>query len=127
MAFQGELRSGDALFPPSPQQDQNSSVVSLNDSYHLIMQEDGNLVLYRLTGSKGQGQVRAPIWASHTNGHAVSRCIMQTDGNLVIYNTENRFIWASHTNGHKGSHLEVQDDGIAVIYTPDHTVIWSSR
>jgi hypothetical protein len=123
MAFQGELLSGDALFPPSPQQDQNSSVVSLNDSYHLIMQEDGNLVLYQLTGSRGQ--VRTHIWASHTNGHAVSRCIMQTDGNLVIYNTENKHIWASGTPGHKGSHLEVQDDGIAVIYTPDHTIIWS--
>ena len=127
MAFQGELRSGDALFPPSPQQDQNSSVVSPNDLYHLIMQEDGNLVLYRLTGSRDQGQVRTPIWASHTNGQAVSRCSMQTDGNLVIYNTENRPIWASGTSGHKGSHLEVQDDGNAVIYTLDQTVIWSAR
>ena len=61
----------------------------------LIMQEDGNLVLYRLTGSRDQGQVRAPIWASHTNGHKGSHLEVQDDGIAVIYTPDHTVIWSS--------------------------------
>jgi hypothetical protein len=110
MAFQGELPSGSALFP-NPQQNQQSSVVSLN----------GTLVLY-----KTKNRSTTPIWSSRTNGRVVSRCEMQADGNLVIYTPEHTPIFASDTPGHNGSHLEVQDDGNMVIYTPDHTPLWAT-
>jgi hypothetical protein len=123
MALQGELPNGNALFP-DPQQDQQDSVFSPNRSFQLIMQTDGNLVLYEI-----EKRGHTPLWASHTNGREVGHCIMQADGNLVIYTPDHTPIWASHTNGHHGSHLEVQDDGNVVIYTPDpnRRAIWATN
>ena len=57
----------------------------------LIMQEDGNLVIYKANGS--------PIWASGTNGSAGSRLDVQDDGNVVIYNASNQPIWHTNTSG----------------------------
>ena len=93
------------------------SLISANGRYRLDMQEDGNLVLYRT-------QDGHPLWASGTNGHAVSRCIMQSDGNLVIYGFPGA-IWATGTNGKPNSFLVVQDDGNLVIYEPNAPV-WAS-
>ena len=54
----------------------------------LVMQPDGNLVLY----SRGQ----RPLWSSGTVGRANSFVIMQNDGNLVIYAPGDP-VWASET------------------------------
>jgi hypothetical protein len=79
---------------------------SRNGQYTLIMQEDGNLVEY------GRGRA---LWASGTNGRAVSRVIMQSDGNLVIYGYP-AAQWSSNTWNWPGAYLVVQDDGNVVIY-----------
>lgn len=92
------------------------SRTSNNGRYTFVMQEDGNLVLYERGG-------RA-LWASGTNGSAVSQCIMQADGNLVIYGYP-AAIWASGTAGNPGSYLVVQDDGNVVIYRPN-VAIWAT-
>jgi len=81
-------------------------LTSNNGKYQLILQEDGNLVLYR---------VGRALWSSRTNNKAVSRCVMQSDGNLVIYGF-NKAIWASRTDGNFGAYLKVQDDRNVVIY-----------
>ncbi|UJR19098.1 hypothetical protein I4U23_022229 [Adineta vaga] len=54
------------------------SLKSSNDTYHAIMQEDGNLVVY--------DQHETPTWASDTNGKGANpyRLVMQDDGNLVV-------------------------------------------
>ena len=114
------LPSGGALFP-NPQQGQQNSLVTDNGSFQLIMQQDGNLVLYKTVSRRF-----TPIWASNTYGRQVGQCTMQTDGNLVIYTPNHKPIWASNTYGHNGSYLEVQDDGNVVIYTPDHKPIWAT-
>jgi hypothetical protein len=121
MSFQGVLPSGSAVFP-NPQPGQENTVASASGRYQLIMQQDGNLVLY-VEAVRRNGTT--PIWASHTNGQSVSQCVMQTDGNLVIYGFPNP-IWASHTNGHDGAFLVVQDDGNMVIYAPDQTPVWAT-
>jgi hypothetical protein len=54
----------------------------------LIMQADGNLVLYT-----GGGQ---PIWASNTGGKGQSFARMQDDGNFVVY-IQGAPTWASNT------------------------------
>src|ERR1700680_4284229 len=100
MSFQGVLPSGRSVFP-NPQPGQENTVASASGRYQLIMQQDGNLVLY-VEAVRRNGTT--PIWASHTNGQSVSQCVMQTDGNLVIYGFPNP-IWASHTNGHDGAFL----------------------
>lgn len=91
--------------------------VSNNGSYKLVMQQDGNLVLY-----KGN----TPLWASNTDGVAVDFCIMQDDGNLVLYGFASNAVWASNTNGQPGSFLVVQDDGNVVIYRPNFPV-WATN
>jgi hypothetical protein len=67
---------------------------------HLIMQTDGNLVLYDAANQ--------PRWATGTNGRAVTHVIMQKDGNLVIYNRKIP-VWASdtYTAGARGGYFEI--------------------
>lgn len=81
---------------------------SQNGRYRLVMQGDGNLVLY----AKNKGA----LWASHTNGTKAKRVVMQGDGNLVAYGG-GKAHWASHTSGKGRSRLLVQNDGNLVIYS----------
>lgn len=54
----------------------------------LVLQADGNLVLYNSNG--------APVWASGTAGKGTSRLVMQNDGNLVLYRTSTgKATWSS--------------------------------
>ena len=55
----------------------------------LLMQTDGNLVLYTVSNS--------PIWHTSTNGNNGARLTMQTDGNLVLYSNTNNSLWTSGT------------------------------
>ena len=93
---------------------------SRNNNFHLDMQNDGNLVLYRTDDNK-------PIWHTdtwprplgwHRGGDHV---IMQTDGNLVVYakreDGSNHPIWDSKTNGRGENYLRLQNDGNFVIYS----------
>ncbi|MFI8215807.1 hypothetical protein [Streptomyces sp. NPDC085932] len=74
----------------------------------LVMQSDGNLVMYRLRDGKA-------IWATGTHGHPGAYAKMQTDGNLVIYDAYNRFLWNSNTVS-PGAFAVLQNDGNFVIY-----------
>ena len=109
--YEGILPSGSAL-------QVNDDVVSPDGRYQLILQSDGNLVLY-------DGSHKA-LWASNTNNQAVSQCIMQTDGNLVIYGFPGP-LWSSKTAGNTESYLRVQDDGNTVIYHPSPTWATNTR
>jgi WD40 repeat protein len=96
------------------------SIKSADGRFTLIMQGDGNLVLY--------GPANQALWASNTNGHGnVWDVVMQTDGNLVIYDAHNHAIWASNTNGKPGAGLTVQNDGNAVIYDTSNHPLWASN
>ncbi|MDI1483666.1 matrixin family metalloprotease [Polyangium sp. y55x31] len=59
-----------------------------------IMQEDGNLVIYKSTGQ--------PVWASGTAGSSnyYANLAVQNDGNVVIYRTGGGVAWASNTCCH---------------------------
>jgi hypothetical protein len=112
MTFKDTLPSGGRLDP-------NDDVVSNNGRFQLIMQSDGNLVLYDNVAG------RKPIWTSGTQGKPVNNCVMQSDGNLVIYGLPNP-IWDSGTQGHPNAFLRVQDDGNIVIYQPGPS-LWASN
>ncbi len=101
--------------------------------FKLILQRDGNLVLYRHDNGENTD---AALWASGTNGRAVSECPMQDDGNLVIYGfpagESSTAVWASNTQGHPGAYALMQDDGNFVIYPPGSnsapgTALWATR
>lgn len=85
--------------------------------YHLVMQTDGNLVLY--------GGSNKVLWTPYTQGHGADYLIMQTDGNLVVYNAAGE-LWNAGTQGHPGAELHVQDDGNLVIYQGAHP-IWATN
>lgn len=91
-----------------PGQSVGSSTVTL------VMQLDGNLVLYPNYAFEQGGQA---LWASGTRGD--NTAIMQGDGNFVIYPSNQVGVggsaeWATNTYGNNV--LVVQDDGNVVIY-----------
>jgi hypothetical protein len=99
-------------------------LLSQDGQYKLIMQVDGNLVLYRTEDN-------FVMWASGTNGLGADRCKMQEDGNLVIYDDDGNMptpIWASVTDGNPGAFLQIENDGKLIVHksTRDFTPIWST-
>lgn len=85
----------------------NESVASCDGRFTLVMQGDGNLVLYQ------QG---FPIWHTATNGRGGARAAMQGDGNFVLYTASNGVLFHTFTNGRPGAYLAVQNDGNLVVY-----------
>ncbi|MDQ0585086.1 protein kinase domain-containing protein [Streptomyces rishiriensis] len=82
----------------------------------LVMQQDGNLVIY-----DQDGKAR---WASRTSGEGNS-ARFQADGNLVVYTSGGQPVWASRTTGRQGTVLVFQADGDVVIKSGD-TVLWAA-
>jgi uncharacterized protein YkwD len=96
------LFSGQSLYP-------GQSLQSNNQLHTLMMQTDGNVVLYDRNSQ--------PLWATNTGGLITPReFIMQTDGNLVLYDKEGCPKWASQTYGNPGAFFNIQDDGNLVVY-----------
>jgi len=94
------------------------SVRSNNGQYTLLMQADGNLVLYHINKA---------FFSTLTQGTGSTYSIFQSDGNLVVYNSVGQPKWNSHTAGNPGSTLVVQDDGNLVIYNSARIAIWNSQ
>jgi hypothetical protein len=94
-------------------------LTTANGQYKLVMQGDGNLVLYTANFSRA-------LWNSRTQNHSGARTVMQGDGNLVIYGPSNEVLFASNTAGRPGSALFAQTDGNVVLYNPSHQALWNS-
>lgn len=104
----------------------DQKLTSRNGKYTLIMQGDGNLVLYT--------ESNAPVWATRTQGKGAVRASLQDDGNLVLYTKQQESwfhkdapapVWASHTSGENVT-LVLQDDRNLVIYASDGHALWAS-
>ena len=92
----------------------------LPDGWRLVMQTDGNLVLYDIYDTAH--------WASHTSGDANSYAIMQGDGNFVVYDN-GVAKWATGTGGRtgQGAYLQFQNsDNNLVVYLPSGQALWAS-
>ncbi|WP_051294088.1 hypothetical protein [Pseudoduganella violaceinigra] len=63
-----------------------------NGIYRLVMQTDGNLVLYQIVGG-----TQKALWWSGTAGSGASNAVMQLDGNLVVTRPDNSVIWSTKT------------------------------
>jgi surface antigen len=106
-----DVRPNEALFA-------NQSVWSSNGAYRIIMQGDGNLVLYTASGSA--------LWSTRTAGVSGAWAIVQGDGNFVVYNNSNQPVWHTGTFGNSGSWLNVQTDGNVVLYTASNQPLYAS-
>lgn len=105
----GRINAGSIL-------DIGQGVRSPNGKYALIVQGDGNVVMYHNT--------MKVLWSSRTSGASV-RLAMQDDGNVVVYSAAGAALWNSRTAGKPGAWLNVQDDGNLVIYSATNTALWS--
>ena len=82
------------------------SLVSTSGRYRMVVQGDGNVVVY------GDGAAR---WASRTRG-AAAVLVLQGDGNLVLY-ASGHALWSTRTVGSGSTdRLIMQDDGNLVLY-----------
>ena len=59
----------------------------------LVMQADGNMVLYAFT--QGAAPQAVPVWSTVTNGNAGAYAAVQDDGNFVVYSLTGRPLWSS--------------------------------
>ena len=103
-----QLKPGDTLYAP---------LCGLK----LIMQADGNLVLYRIDDGLIPADVTPvlqhtevppglhphPLWESRTNAPAASAgigayCVMKNDGNFVIFDDDDKPCFQTGTSGHPG-------------------------
>jgi hypothetical protein len=106
------------LIGPDERFNRGDARQSCDGRFILIMQHDGNLVLY---------QGHEPLWHTGTHGTAATHTVMQGDGNLVVYDDGGgKAYWASDTHGNDGSALVVQDDGNLVIYNGEGKALWAS-
>jgi hypothetical protein len=111
---------------------QDEALISPEGKYRLIMQGDGNLVVYR---TECGIRPECATWQSATSRETGKYVLaMQSNGNLVIYSgTRGALgggIWNSHTDwGHGEYWLVLQDDGNLVVYygKPHETAhpVWS--
>ena len=101
---------------PNQQLNINDQLMSNNGRVNLIMQGDGNLVLYRTHFGRA-------LWASNTQGRPVNHGIMQGDGNLVAYSAAGAPYWRTGTNDHPGIMEVLHNDETLVVYDNVNTTI----
>lgn len=108
----GLLKSGEAL-------NYGQQLVSPNGVYTLVMQTDGNLVLYK-------DGVTAK-WATYTQNKNGYKTVMYK--NLLVQDGGGANVWSTNISMNAFyddvNYLNVQDDGNVVVY--GHTPIWANR
>jgi hypothetical protein len=102
----------------------NAFQTSCDGRFQLILQPDGNLVLY---------QNGTAYWQSATVGGKIAYSfVMQGDGNAVLYgpsttNPNPNPVWSTGTAGNPGATLVVQTDGNMVVYSSGGRALWNSH
>jgi hypothetical protein len=93
-------------------------LLSKDDKYRLVYQQDGNLVF-------ADSQGRSP-WSSGTAGPAGRAC-MQKDGNFVVYTTNEEPVFATHTDGCRDAYAMITYSGKFQIRSSSapHVIYWS--
>lgn len=94
------------------------SLWSRSGKVELVVQADGNLVLY----SRPAGQV---LWATMVHGdeHQSAVLTLTADGDLQVQ-VKGSAIWSAQTSG--GRVLEVEDSGNLVVYSGTDEALWES-
>lgn len=93
-------------------------LTSPNGKLTLVMQSDGNLVLYA-PGNESR-------WHTNSNGNPGAYAVMQSDGNFVVYTAGGVALWETQTYGTGAASAQLQDDGNFVLYTSAPKSVWQS-
>lgn len=100
---------------------QGEYLMSPNEKFRLVLQGDGNLVLYSVTTGR-------PLWNTRTSHTAASKLYMQSDGSLVLYQfNPTKALWNTRTYRTAASKLYLQDDGNLVLYTSSNKPAWDTH
>jgi len=106
------------------------ALFSLDGGHMLIMQLDGNLVLYNTKVSPSQVTWKTDTFFPSWQGYYTT-LNYQADGNLVL---SSNFVpkWSTGTNGKDSTTLVLQNDGNLVMYKAagaidSGTVVWASN
>lgn len=117
--------TGPGILPAGATLQSGGSINSGNGLFSLVMQGDGNLVLYN-------ADTWTPRWYSGTHGRPGVRAVVQADGNFVLYDPNNVPVWytgtfipSPFTFYAKYTYLAVQDDGNLVLYR--YRINWSPQ
>ena len=98
-------------------------LASANGSFKLIMQKDGNLVLYDM--------FKKAIWSSKTNKKGGVKLLVRDDGILTVYKKDKSHAWSSGKKKDakpKGMFkLTMQENGNLVLHDSEGKLIWSSK
>ena len=113
-----QVAGGDAKLSSGEVLASGTALVSRNGDYQLVMQGDGNLVLYKIAGA-------VALWSTKTYGHPGAFAAMQKDGNFVLY-AGGKALWSTGTYTYPGSSLKLRSSGNAVLYSSTGVQIWST-
>jgi hypothetical protein len=107
-----QLAAGGNLYP-------GQYLQSSDKRFSLVMQSDGNLVLY--------GPAFQYLWASSTNGQPVAYAtLQQSDGNFVLYDSNGTALWNWGAAGSGATKAVVQADGNFVLANSSGTAVKQS-
>jgi hypothetical protein len=116
--FAGQTAHAQAILGPNVMQagvllTSGNYIESLNHNYRLVMQADGNLVLY----AQQPGGAHATGFSTGTGG---SYAVQQNDANFVVYTASNTWKWTSQTGGHASANylMVLGEDGSLTIREP---------
>jgi hypothetical protein len=99
----------------------HNSKITASGQYQLIMQTDGNLVVY-----EDPSGAHTPIWASNTWLSGATTAKMTLDGALILSNADGELIWSSPWPNRPAAFLAMREDGNLVAYEPAKYIAWSS-
>lgn len=94
----------------------NQMLVSPAGLYRLLMQADGNLVLYN--------QFNQAVWQLGTAGYPGAFLTFQPDGNLVLRRADGFPLTYTGTNGTASDRFVVEDDSDVMIYGTNDEIYW---
>ena len=107
---------------------------SLNGHYHLWMQPDGDLELYKKENDN-KGSNRKVIWASRTTGAGdppYNLMLLRFSNQLVVEDGGSNIIWSTGTkvsnnnNWTAGGYAIIQENGNFVLYDGSNRTMWTS-
>ncbi len=114
---------------------QGSTLVSPSGHYTLIMQYDGNLVLYKTIGGCTIANCFQPStcppscsvqWSSNTSGTSYNTMLLDATGTLTLTGGGN-VLNLSGTQADSKDYLAVQDDGNLVLYNSSDQNVWATN